>query len=189
LQKSLVTLLNYLELQKKVENEVELRVHPVLIKKSQMIAKVDGVMNGVSVVGDMVGETMYYGPGAGGDATASAVVSNLVDIARSGKSSPMLGFKKSLESGLTLAKKESITSKYYIRINVKDEVGVLAKITNILSQNGISIQTVLQKSLDNSANLLLSTHTCLEKDIQKSMNEIENLDITIQKPAMIRMED
>jgi homoserine dehydrogenase len=174
---------------KKVENEVELRVHPVLIKKSQMIAKVDGVMNGVSVVGDMVGETMYYGPGAGGDATASAVVSNLVDIARSGKSSPMLGFKKSLESGLTLAKKESITSKYYIRINVKDEVGVLAKITNILSQNGISIQTVLQKSLDNSANLLLSTHTCLEKDIQKSMNEIENLDITIQKPAMIRMED
>jgi homoserine dehydrogenase len=174
---------------KKVENEVELRVHPVLIKKSQMIAKVDGVMNGVSVVGDMVGETMYYGPGAGGDATASAVVSNLVDIARSGKSSPMLGFKKSLESGLTLAKKESITSKYYIRINVKDEVGVLAKITNILSQNGISIQTVLQKSLDNSANLLLSTHICLEKDIQKSMNEIENLDITIQKPAMIRMED
>jgi homoserine dehydrogenase len=174
---------------KKVENEVELRVHPVLIKKSQMIAKVDGVMNGVSVVGDMVGETMYYGPGAGGDATASAVVSNLVDIARSGKSSPMLGFKKSLESGLTLAKKESITSKYYIRINVKDEVGVLAKITNILSQNGISIQTVLQKSLDNSANLLLSTHTSLEKDIQKSMNEIENLDITIKKPAMIRMED
>jgi homoserine dehydrogenase len=174
---------------KKVENEVELRVHPVLIKKSQMIAKVDGVMNGVSVVGDMVGETMYYGPGAGGDATASAVVSNLVDIARSGKSSPMLGFKKSLESGLTLAKKDSITSKYYIRINVKDEVGVLAKITNILSQNGISIQTVLQKSLDNSANLLLSTHTCLEKDIQKSMNEIENLDITTKKPAMIRMED
>jgi homoserine dehydrogenase len=174
---------------KKVENEVELRVHPVLIKKSEMIAKVDGVMNGVSVVGDMVGETMYYGPGAGGDATASAVVSNLVDIARSGKSSPMLGFKKSLESGLTLAKKENITSKYYIRINVKDEVGVLAKITNILSQNGISIQTVLQKSLNNSANLLLSTHTCLEKDIQKSLNEIENLDITIQKPAMIRMED
>jgi homoserine dehydrogenase len=178
-----------LAIAKKVGNEVELRVHPVLIKKSEMIAKVDGVMNGVSVVGDMVGETMYYGPGAGGDATASAVVSNLVDIARSGKSSPMLGFKKSLETGLTLANKDNIESKYYIRTSVKDEVGVLAKITNILSQNGISIQTVLQKSTNDGANLLLSTHTSVEKDIQKSLQEIESLDIVNSKPCMIRMED
>ena len=172
----------------KVKDEVELRVHPVLIKQSEMIAKVDGVMNGISVIGDMVGETMYYGAGAGGNATASAVISNLIDIARSGKSSPMLGFKKSLETGLTLAKKDTISSKYYLRINVADEVGVLAKITNILSENSISIETVLQKTLKNSANILLSTHISLEKNIQKALKEIESLKTTNKKPCMIRVE-
>ncbi len=76
-----------LTIAKKVGSEIELRVHPVLIKKDMMIAKIDGVMNAVSVIGDKVGETLYYGPGAGGDATASAVIANLVDIARSGKRS------------------------------------------------------------------------------------------------------
>ena len=78
---------------KKVGNEVELRVHPVLIPQDKMIAKVDGVMNGISVIGDKVGETMFYGAGAGGDATASAVIANIIDIARRGKGSPMLGFE------------------------------------------------------------------------------------------------
>ena len=78
---------------KKVDNQIELRVHPVLIPQEKMIAKVDGVMNGISVVGDKVGETMFYGAGAGGDATASAVIANIIDIARKGKGSPMLGFE------------------------------------------------------------------------------------------------
>ncbi|MFA6757046.1 MAG: homoserine dehydrogenase, partial [Sulfurospirillaceae bacterium] len=84
-------------------NEVELRVHPAMVPNSQMISKVDGVMNGISVIGDAVGETMYYGPGAGGEATASSVIADLIDIARDGKDTPMLGFKKPLANrALTL---------------------------------------------------------------------------------------
>jgi homoserine dehydrogenase len=144
---------------KKRDNEVELRVHPTLIKKSQMIAKVDGVMNGISVIGDKVGETMYYGPGAGGDATASAVIANIVDVARSGKSSPMLGFKKPMEAGLVLASSDDIESKYYLRIAVEDKAGVLAKIAQKLSDFDISIESMLQKpSSCGDTTLLLSTH-------------------------------
>ncbi|MGB5965861.1 MAG: homoserine dehydrogenase, partial [Sulfurimonadaceae bacterium] len=112
-------------------DEVELRVHAALISKDEMLAKIDGVMNGISVVGDKVGETLYYGPGAGGDATASAVVANIIDIARSGKSTPMLGFDKPLEHGLTLKDKDAITSKYYLRFSVIDKPGVLAEITKL----------------------------------------------------------
>ncbi|QOP44395.1 homoserine dehydrogenase [Sulfurimonas sediminis] len=174
---------------KKDKNEVELRVHACLIKQEEMIAKIDGVMNGISVVGDKVGETLYYGPGAGGDATASAVVANIIDIARSGKSTPMLGFNRPMEgSQLTLKPTEKIRSKYYLRINVSDRAGVLAGLTKIFEQNDISIETMLQRPTENaSANLLISTHTALEKDIQNMMNEIEQLDFVNAKPAMIRI--
>ena len=92
---------------------VELRVHPAMVPSSKMIAKVDGVMNGISVIGDAVGETMYYGPGAGGEATASSVIADIIDIAREGKSSPMLGFKNSLEEiALNLMPKVEIKTKY-----------------------------------------------------------------------------
>ena len=174
---------------KKDGNEVELRVHAALIKKEQMIAKIDGVMNGISVVGDKVGETLYYGPGAGGDATASAVVANLVDIARSGKSKPMLGFNRPMEGDqLTLKPVESINSKYYLRINVSDKAGVLARITKLFEENNISIETVLQRPVDEtSANLLVSTHTALEKDVQKMIQELEALEFVNAKPVMIRI--
>jgi len=175
---------------KKINNKVELRVHPVLIPNSQMIAKVDGVMNGVSVVGDKVGETMYYGAGAGGDATASAVIANIIDIARSGKSSPMLGFKKPLETGLQLLPKNEIQTKYYLRLEVEDRAGVLAKVSSILGKKGISIKTMMQKTLpNNNANLLLCTHTCKELDIKDALEEIVNSQIAKTNPAMIRIEE
>ena len=98
---------------KKVGSEVGLRVHPVLIPQDKMIAKVDGVMNGISVIGDKVGETMFYGAGAGGDATASAVVANIIDIARRGKGSPMLGFENQPGEKITLMSKDNIQTKYY----------------------------------------------------------------------------
>ena len=171
-------------------NEVELRVHPVFIPQDQMISKIGGVMNGISVVGDKVGETLYYGPGAGGDATASAVIANIIDIARKGKGSPMLGFTKPLEHGLTLSAKDNIETKYYLRLKVQDKSGVLAKVSAILGDKNISIETMLQKPLDNScANLLLSTHTCNEKDIKDAMKTIELSDFIEGKIAMIRIED
>ncbi|HIP54162.1 MAG TPA: homoserine dehydrogenase [Sulfurimonas autotrophica] len=174
---------------KKEKNEVELRVHACLIQQDAMIAKIDGVMNGISVVGDKVGETLYYGPGAGGDATASAVVANIIDIARSGKSTPMLGFNRPMEgSQLRLKPTEKIKSKYYLRINVSDRAGVLAGLTKIFEQNSISIETMLQRPAKNaSANLLISTHTALERDIQNLMSTIEKLDFVNEKPAMIRI--
>jgi len=171
-------------------NDVELRVHPALIPDSEMIAKVDGVMNGVSVVGDKVGETLYYGPGAGGDATASAVVANIIDIVRHGKTKAMLGFTKPLERGeLKLKQSDKIETNYYIRIKVEDRAGVLAEISKILGDKGISIETMLQKSIDtSSANLLLSTHKSIEKNIREALTEIENLSTVIDKPYMIRIE-
>lgn len=175
---------------KKVGNEIELRVHPVLIPQEKMIAKVDGVMNGVSVVGDKVGETMYYGAGAGGNATASAVVANIIDIARKGKGSPMLGFEKQPGENISLMKKDDIKTKYYLRLEVADKSGTLAKVAKIFGDNSISIENMMQKSLkQEKANLLLTTHTCIEKDIMKAIDELEHSGVVLSKPAMIRIED
>ena len=178
-----------LAIAKKDADEVELRVHAALIKKEEMIAKIDGVMNGVSVVGDKVGETLYYGPGAGGDATASAVVANIIDIARSGKSTPMLGFNRPMEgNALRLKSSDAIESKYYLRINVTDKAGVLAQLSKIFESYNISIETMLQRSSENgSANLLISTHKAIEKDIQSMLQELEKLDFINFRPVMIRI--
>ncbi len=178
-----------LAIAKKVENSIELRVHPALIKQNEMIAKVDGVMNGISVIGDSVGETMYYGAGAGGDATASAVIADIIQIARD-KNSPMLGFKKPLEGDtLTLQDPNNIISKYYLRLAVEDKIGVLAKITLLLSEFNISIASVLQKDTStNITNLLFSTHKCKESDIQTALAQIDKMDCVHKKSILIRIE-
>ena len=182
--------LKLLGIAKMNNGEVELRVHPVLIPNTQMIAKVDGVMNGISVIGDKVGETMYYGAGAGGDATASAVIANIIDIARSGKSTPMLGFNKPLETGLKLASSDNIVTKYYLRMEVEDKSGVLAKVSKILGDKSISIKTMMQKTASNNkANLLLSTHECKESDIKDALKTIVEQNIVSIAPAMIRIEE
>ena len=175
---------------KKVDNQIELRVHPVLIPQDKMIAKVDGVMNGISVVGDKVGETMFYGAGAGGDATASAVIANIIDIARKGKGSPMLGFEKQVGVKPTLMPKDEIKTKYYLRLEVADKTGTLAKVAKVFGDNSISIENMMQKAKkDEKANLLLTTHTCVEKDILKAIYELEHSQVVLKKPAMIRIED
>ncbi|NPA74014.1 MAG: homoserine dehydrogenase [Epsilonproteobacteria bacterium] len=179
-----------LAIAKKEGNSVELRVHPALIKKEQMIAKVDGVMNGVSVVGDFVGETLYYGAGAGGDATASAVVSDIISIAR-GETTPMLGFKKLIENELSLVEINDIETEYYVRMSVIDEVGVLSKISSLFAKHKISIDSFLQKSIKSSgkSTLLFSTHKCREKRVRDALSEIGELDFVQEKPTMIRIED
>ena len=175
---------------KKVENGVELRVHPTMISQNSMIAKVDGVMNAVSVVGDRVGETMYYGAGAGGDATASAVIADIVDIVR-GNHGPMLGYKKGLESsGLELLPEEEIVTNYYLRIEVDDKSGVLATITRELEKVNISIESMLQKphSNDDRVKLLFTTHKCQEAKIQEAMVMLKKLTCIHGEIAMIRIE-
>ncbi len=179
-----------LAIAKRVDKQIELRVHPAFIPKSEMIAKVDGVMNGISVIGDKVGETMYYGPGAGGNATASAVIANIVDIARRGKGAPMLGFEFDYKANLTIMPKDEIETKYYLRLRIEDKVGVLAKVTKILGEHEISIEKMIQKPYNTTcAHLLLSTHVCVEKNINKALKEIENSGVATTKPVMIRIED
>jgi len=146
-------------------------------------------MNAVTVVGDRVGETMYYGPGAGGDATASAVISDIVDIVR-GNQGPMLGYKKGLESGLKLLPKEDIVTQYYLRLEVADESGVLASITSTLGEYGISIEAMLQKpsSTDERAKLLFTTHKCKESEMQEAMTALGKLNVVHGYIAMMRIE-
>lgn len=174
---------------KKIGDKVELRVHPVLIPNIKMISKIDGVMNGISVVGDMVGETLYYGPGAGGDATASAVIANIIDIARHGKASPMLGFNRPLEANLSLVAKDNIRTKYYLRFNVANKSGVLHSISKILCDKGISIETMLQDQKSNQrANLLLSVYETSEKNINNAIIDIKKLDFVDENISKIRIE-
>jgi homoserine dehydrogenase len=175
---------------KKNGDGVELRVHPTMVKKSHPIASVSGVMNAVSVVGDAVGQTMFYGPGAGGDATASAVIADIIEIAR-GNRGPMLGYKKGLESGLRLLEPSEIESKYYLKLKVIDKPGVLAAVTSVLSQHNISISSVLQKDsrIEDRVRLLLTTHTCKEADIIKAIAALEDLESVGKNVSMMRIEE
>ena len=180
-----------LAIAKKTGDKVELRVHPALVPKDNMIAKTDGVTNAVSVVGDAVGETMFYGPGAGGPATASSVISDLIDIARDGKS-PMLGYKAPFElNALELLDPNEIRTKYYFRLRVEDKVGVLAKITNLMSENNLSIDSLLQKPKDESpyATLFFTTHTSVEKDVRRTMEILQEQEFVKEKPFMMRIEE
>lgn len=175
---------------KKRDKNLELRVHPALLSKDKMIAKVDGVMNAISVDGDLVGESLYYGAGAGSRATASAVVSDLIDIARKIKT-PMLGYKdKGLDSGLKLLKKDEISSKFYLRLKVRDELGVIAKITNIMSANGVSIDSFLQKPNGERSDttIFFTTHTCKSAEMNAVINELSELGFVVSKPCVIRIE-
>ena len=180
-----------LAIAKKTGDKVELRVHPALVPKDKMIAKTDGVTNAVSVVGDAVGETMFYGPGAGGPATASSVISDLIDIARDGKS-PMLGYKAPFElNALELLDPSEIRTKYYFRLRVEDKVGVLAKITNLMSENNLSIDSLLQKPKDESpyATLFFTTHASVEKDVRRTMEILQEQEFVKEKPFMMRIEE
>lgn len=173
---------------KRDDGEVELRVHAALVNEDAMIAKIDGVMNGISVVGDRVGETLYYGPGAGGNATASAVVANIIDIVRSGKRSPMLGFNHPLEEGLRLKNRGEIRSRYYLRLQVADVPGILARITQLFADDAISIAAVIQRPADEgSAHLLFATHEATEGNVLALIERLEALDGILDKPFMIRI--
>ncbi|AXP09119.1 homoserine dehydrogenase [Campylobacter hepaticus] len=171
------------------ENKVELRVHPTMINKDTMLAKVEGVMNAISINGDLLGESLYYGAGAGGKATASAVISDLMDIAKDQAKTPMLGFVNTLE--YKLLDKDEIYTKYYLRMKVEDKIGILSKITQLMSQNDISIDSFLQKPKKNDENystLFFTTHLTYEKSIQNLLKILDQQDFIKTKPFMMRIE-
>lgn len=169
-------------------NEVELRVHCAMINQNKMLAKVSGVMNAVSIVGDMLGESVYYGAGAGGKATASAIISDLMDIAKTKSQNSVLGFKEHIP--YTLVPKDKIYTKYYLRLKVEDKIGVLSKITQLMSDNNISIDSFLQKpkASETHSTVFFTTHHTYEKHIQSFLNELKQQAFIKAEPFMMRIE-
>lgn len=175
---------------------IELRVHPTLIPKNRLIANVEGAMNAVLVQGDAVGATLYYGKGAGAEPTASAVIADLVDIARLAAADPVyrvpsLAYQtKSLADTPILPMSEIITS-YYLRLRVADQPGVLADITRILADASISIDAMLQKEPDEGetqTDIILLTHQTQEKNINAAIAAIEALNTVDGKVTRLRLE-
>ena len=174
------------------DGDIQMRIHPTLIAAQSMLAKVDDVYNAVWISGDVVGESMYYGQGAGKDATASAVIADLVDVALNLKFNSSLriaAFRPHISTNRLLAMSE-ITSRFYLRFSVVDKPDVLAKITHILGEGEISIASILQKeSESNELPVVMITHSAKEANVQLALKKIEQLNVVHGKPVLIRIED
>jgi homoserine dehydrogenase len=178
-----------LGLAKRTDKGVSLRVHPTLVPDDQLIAKVDGVVNAVVVQGNAVGQVGFYGRGAGGDATASAIVADLVDIAR-GLDVPALAFQPAAMKPLPLLGITDIESCYYLRLRVADEPGVLKGITGVLAESDISIEAILQKEPreHEDATVALITSTVKESRFDAAMQRLLALPFVREGASRIRVE-
>ncbi|MDD4817524.1 MAG: homoserine dehydrogenase [Victivallaceae bacterium] len=179
---------------KQINGDVQLRVHPTLIPKSALLGNISGVFNGVLITGDTVGDTLFYGRGAGRNATASAVAADLVDVARNIVSGSV-GRVPAFRGGRlyrALCPISDIVSRYYLRLAVRDESGVLAAITNVLSHYDISLSSVVQRETvnpDGSVPLLILTHATREAGIEQAIRDIEKLPSVIGSVKRFRIED
>jgi homoserine dehydrogenase len=165
------------------------RVTPCMIPLSEPIAAIGGVMNTVIVEGDYVGRIILTGPGAGQNATASAVVADIADIAR-GIFIPFFGKQANDMATLSYASIEDRVGRYYISLEVEDKAGVLAQIATILSKQGISIESVMQKAHEekpDSARLIIITHETLEKSLLKALDEINHSNVNKIEPHFVRI--
>lgn len=182
---------------KRVKQGVELRVHPTLIPTQRLIANVEGVMNAVVVKGDAVGETLYYGAGAGAEPTASAVIADLVDVTRMQTADPthrvpLLAFQPDALADTPIISMDEVETAYYLRLCVIDKPGVLADITRILADSKISINAVVQKepgAENEPVDLILLTHVTLEKNMNAAIASIEKLSIISGQVIRIRLEE
>lgn len=182
---------------KRTEQGIELRVHPTLIRKNCLIANVEGAMNAVQVQADAVGTTLYYGKGAGSEATASAVIADLVDIVRQASLTqeeriPYLGFQDHHVISSNILPMTQIVTSYYLRMTVADETGVLASITKILADKKISIDAILQKEAapgQDHTDLIILTHLTQEQLMLEAIEVIQNLPSMIGQVTKIRLEE
>lgn len=189
--------IKHLGISRRTVQGIELRVHPTLIPERCPIANIDGVMNGVLIHANAVGPTLYSGAGAGGNATASAVIADLVDVARSldvsaANRMPPLGFQSAAMSDAPVLAMDEVETAYYLRLTAEDHPGVLADITRILSSRGISIEALLQKEVSDPAHdlvpIVLLTQRIKEKEMNAAIAEIEALDSIASKVVRIRLE-
>jgi homoserine dehydrogenase len=185
-----------LGISKKTQAGVELRVHPTLIPEKRLIANVDGAMNAVVVKGDAVGPTLYYGAGAGAEPTASAVVADLVDIARlqgttAEQRVAFLGYQLEQQQALPVLPIADVQSGYYLRLRASDKPGVMADVTKILADLKISIDAMLQKEPQEGeaeADIIILTHTTQERTMDAAIGNIEALPAIDGAVTKIRLE-
>ena len=186
---------------KRVDKGIELRVHPCLVPTQRLIANVEGAMNAVMVQGDAVGTTLYYGKGAGSEPTASAVIADLVDITRLHTADPLnrvphLAFQPNAMSDLVVLPMSEIVTSYYLRLRVADEAGVLAKLTGLLADAGISIDAVLQREADqvsqageNQTDVIILTHDTREGAMNAVLAQMQALPTVLAPITRIRKEE
>lgn len=186
---------------KRAEMGIELRVHPSLIPAKRLIANVEGAMNAVVVNGDAVGTTLYYGKGAGSEPTASAVIADLVDVARLHTADPLnrvphLAFQPDAMSNLPVLPMSEVVTSYYLRLRVADQAGVLAKVTGILADANISIDAVLQREADEvggegatSTDLIILTHEAREGTMNDALIRLQDLPTVLAPIVRIRKEE
>ena len=186
---------------KRTAKGIELRVHPSLLPSKRLIATVEGAMNAVMVQGDAVGTTLYYGKGAGSEPTASAVIADLVDIARLHTADPLnrvphLAFQPDAMSDARVLPMSEVVTSYYLRLRVADEAGVLARVTGILAASGISIDAVLQREADEvggegatSTDLIILTHDTVEGIMNDAIAQMQALPTVLSKIVRIRKEE
>ncbi len=197
LGKELGYTLKLLAIAKKREDGIEVRIHPTFLPEEDPLAKVPDVFNAIMVEGDFVGKTMFYGRGAGSHPTASAVVSDIVDIAKYIAFGSLCKQKVKWEDeALSLTK--NFYSRYYLRFDVPDRPGVLASIAKVLAEEHISIASVLQKEKVcklagrekmSIVPLVILTHKAYENSMQKAMEEIKKLPVVVGEPVLIRVEE
>jgi len=186
---------------KRAEMGIELRVHPSLIPAKRLIANVEGAMNAVVVNGDAVGTTLYYGKGAGSEPTASALIADLVDVARLHTADPLnrvphLAFQPDAMSKLPVLPMSEVVTSYYLRLRVADQAGVLAKVTGILADANISIDAVLQREADEvggegatSTDLIILTHEAREGTMNDALIRLQDLPTVLAPIVRIRKEE
>ena len=178
---------------KRKDEGIELRVHPTLIPAKRLIANVEGAMNAVLVQGDAVGATLYYGKGAGAEPTASAVIADLVDVTRMQTADPEhrvphLAFQPHAMQDTPILPLAEVETRYYLRLAVSDKPGVLADITRILADQGISIEAMIQREPsegEQQTDIIMLTHQTREKNIEAAIVKIEAL--TVVKRGVIRL--
>ena len=188
--------IKHLGIARRTEKGVELRVHPTLIPEKRTIAHVNGVMNAVMVQGDAVGPTLYTGAGAGAEPTASAVIADIVDVART-ITAPVesrvaaLGFHDNALTAEAILPIEDVETACYLRMAAIDKIGVLSQVAQILSDNNISIEAIIQKEPnegEDTVPLIILTNKALEKNIKSAIAKIESLDTINGSITHIRVE-
>lgn len=181
-----------LAIAKETRGRVELRVHPTMVPEEYLISKVDGVYNAIYVEGDAVGATLFYGRGAGDMPTGSAVVSDIVDIAKKlrNNGAGKAGIAEGPQKSKKLLNMDDVESMYYFRFSAIDKPGVLSKISGILGKYNISIASVIQKGrhAGKAVPLVILTHMAREKNVQRAVKEINGLSAVASKTVFIRVE-